>query len=218
MAAESVHSTLPQRSAVVRRELVEIVNLTTPIIVTQLAQMSMGVADTVMAGHVSAADLAGVALGGNLYWPVMITLGGILQSVTPSVSQLRGSGNVNAIPHLIRQALWLALGGGIVLFAVMQWSEIAYRKIGVDPIAIPIAVGYLNWLLYGLPPVLGYFVLRYLCEGMSWTLPGMVIALVALVMKLPLNYLFIYGGFGIEAMGGIGCGLSSAIVMWFELF
>jgi MATE family multidrug resistance protein len=66
--------------------------------------------------------------------------------------------------------------------------------------------------------VLGYFVLRYLCEGMSWTLPGMVIALVALVLKLPLSYLFIYGGLGIEPMGGVGCGVSSAIVMWFELF
>ena len=217
-ADESALTIVVPRAMAMRRELNEIVKLASPIIVTQLAQMSMGVADTVMAGHVSAADLAGVALGGNLYWPVMITLGGVLQSVTPSVSQYRGAAKLDAIPHLIRQALWLAFGGGILLFGLMQFSELAFRGIGVDPKAIPIAVAYLDWLLYGLPPVLGYFVLRYLCEGMSWTLPGMVIALVALVVKLPLNYLFIYGGAGIEPMGGAGCGLSSAIVMWFELF
>ena len=40
--------------------------LAVPIIITQLAQMGMGVADAIMAGRVSATDLAGIALGGNL--------------------------------------------------------------------------------------------------------------------------------------------------------
>jgi len=34
---------------------------------------------------------------------------------------------------------------------------------------------------------------------------------------VPLNLLFIYGGFGFDGLGGIGCGWSSALVMWFEL-
>ena len=34
-----------------------------------------------------------------------------------------------------------------------------------------------------------------------------------LVLKLPLNYLFVYGGLGIPAMGGAGCGASSAIII-----
>lgn len=216
MADETVLNPVA-RAPIVRRELGALLRLTTPIIVTQLAQMSMGVADVVMAGRVGAADIAGVALGGNLYWPVMITLGGLLQSVTPSVSQLRGAGNLDAIAHVIRQALWLAVGGAAVLIGVLQVSESVLKGIGVDPIAIPIAVAYLDALLWGLAPVLGYFVLRYLCEGMSWTLPGMAIALTALLLKIPLNYLFIYGGMGIEPMGGVGCGWSSAIVMWFEL-
>jgi MATE family multidrug resistance protein len=56
---------------------------------------------------------------------------------------------------------------------------------------------------------------------MSWTLPAMLIAFSALLLKIPLNYLFIYGGsyggFEVPAMGGIGCGWSSAIVMTLEL-
>ena len=40
--------------------------LAVPIIITQFAQMGMGVADAIMAGRVSATDLAGIALGGNL--------------------------------------------------------------------------------------------------------------------------------------------------------
>ena len=47
--------------------------LAVPLIITQLAQMGMGVADAIMAGRVSATDLAGIALGGNLYWPLMLS-------------------------------------------------------------------------------------------------------------------------------------------------
>ena len=65
--------------------------LAVPIIVTQLAQMGMGVADAIMAGRVSATDLAGIALGGNLYWPLMLLMSGIVMAVTPSVSQLHGA-------------------------------------------------------------------------------------------------------------------------------
>ena len=48
--------------------------LAVPIIITQLAQMGMGVADAIMAGRVSATELAGIALGGNLYWPLMLLM------------------------------------------------------------------------------------------------------------------------------------------------
>ncbi len=66
--------------------------LAVPLIITQLAQMGMGVADAIMAGRVSATDLAGIALGGNLYWPLMLLMSGIVMAVTPSVSQLHGAG------------------------------------------------------------------------------------------------------------------------------
>ena len=54
----------------------------------QLAQMGMGVADTVMAGRYGSEDLAGVALGSSILWPTMILFMGVIQAVTPTVSQL----------------------------------------------------------------------------------------------------------------------------------
>ncbi|GIS18284.1 MAG: hypothetical protein CM15mP120_02000 [Pseudomonadota bacterium] len=40
------------------------------MVLTQLFIMGTGFIDTAMAGHYGAADLAGVALGGNLMWPL----------------------------------------------------------------------------------------------------------------------------------------------------
>jgi MATE family multidrug resistance protein len=207
----------PRVRLLARREFGSLAALALPMMVTQLSQMGMGVADAIMAGRVSAADLAGVALGGNLFWPLMLFMSGVIMAVTPAVSQLHGAGRESEVAHVVRQALWLAAAGGCAAFMFLGFSEDVLRYIGVDPTAIPVAVGYIDALRWGMPPVLGYFTLRYLCDGMSWTTPAMAIALFALALKVPLNLLFIYGGFGFEGLGGIGCGWSSALVMWFEL-
>ena len=111
--------------------------LAVPIIITQLAQMGMGVADAIMAGRVSATDLAGIALGGNLYWPLMLLMSGIVMAVTPSVSQLHGAGLIADAGAVVRQALWIAVCGGAMVAALLQYVEPAYRLLGVHERAIP---------------------------------------------------------------------------------
>ena len=189
--------------------------LAAPIIITQLAQMGMGVADAIMAGRVSATDLAGIALGGNLYWPLMLLMSGIVMAVTPSVSQLHGAGRVGAAGAVVRQALWIGVCGGATLAVLLQYVEPVFRLLGVDERAIPVASDYLGAASLGLPAILAYVALRCLCEGMSWTRPAMFIGLSMLAVKVLLNRLFIYGqpALGIPAMGGVGCGWSTAIVM-----
>ena len=189
--------------------------LAVPIIVAQLAQMGMGVADAIMAGRVSATDLAGIALGGNLYWPLMLLMSGIVMAVTPSVSQLHGAGRGGDAGAVVRQALWIGVCGGAIVTLLLQNVEPVYRVLGVDERAIPVAAGYLRAASLGLPAMLAYVALRGLCDGMSWTRPAMFIGLTMLTVKIALNWLFIHGqpALGIPAMGGVGCGWSTAIVM-----
>ncbi len=198
-------------------ELRRLLTLALPMVLTQVSQMGMGVVDTIMAGRVSAADLAGVALGGNFFWPLLLLLSGTIMSLTPTVSQLHGAGRQAEAGEVVRQAFYIVLLGGGAVIVFLNNTESLYRLIGVDERAIPIATAYLQAMSVGLIPILGYFAMRYLCEGLSWTLPAMLIALSALLLKIPLNVLFIYGGPGIEARGGVGCGWASAIVMWYQL-
>jgi MATE family multidrug resistance protein len=196
-----------------RKELRTLLRLAAPLILAQVTQMGMGVADTIMAGQVGAVDLAGIALGGNFFWPTMMLLSGVIMALTPTVSQLHGAGKEAEAGEVARQAFWFAAAGGILMVVFLNNVEPLYRLLEVDPRAIPISVSYLQAMSFGVLPALGYFAMRYLCEGMSWTVPAMLIAGMALSLKIPLNYLFIYGAFGFEGMGGVGCGWSSAIVM-----
>ena len=208
---------MPRQSALA--EFRRLAVLAAPIIIAQLSHMGMGVADAVMAGWISATDLAGVTLGGNFFWPTMLLMSGVIMAVSPSVSQLNGAGRLANAGAVVRQALWIAVVGGLLLTLLLRNAEPAYRLFGVDERAIPVAVGYLGAASLGLVPLLAYGALRYLAEGMSWTTPAMCIGLSALPLKIVLNWLFMYGApaLGIPAMGGIGCGWSMAVVMCYSL-
>lgn len=201
-----------------RSELTRLVRLALPIVFTQMTQMGMSVADAIMAGRVSPTDMAGVALGGSFFWACLLLASGTIMALTPTVSQLHGAGRTREIGRDARQALWLAVILGALVMLAMNNVEPLYELVSIDPAAIPVAVAYLDALAWGAIPLLGYFALRYLCEGMSWTTPAMIIAVGALVLKVPLNALFIYGNdtLGVPAMGGVGCGWSTAIVMTAE--
>jgi MATE family multidrug resistance protein len=204
----------------IRAELAQLLRLAFPIILTQLSQMGMGVADTVMAGRYGAVDLAGVALGGNLFWPSVLLCSGILMAITPSVSQLHGAAEVGRAGEVVRQAGWIALGAALLLIVGFLNAEPLYVALGVDATAVPVATAYLDAIVWGVPPLLGYFALRYLCEGMSWTLPAMAIAFAGLLLKIPLNLAFMHGftlgPLHVPELGGAGCGWASAVIMWLE--
>lgn len=199
------------------KELGQLARLSVPLVITQLAQMGMSVTDTVMAGRVSAVELAGVALGTVVFWPLMLLVSGTCMAITPTVSQLNGAGRGDEAGEVVRQALWIGLVGGLVLVMIYRNLGPLYAFIGVDPLAIPVTEAYLRAMSWGVVPVLGYFCMRYLCEGLGWTLPAMLISTSALALKIPLNYWFIYGGLGVPALGGEGCGWSSAIVLTYQL-
>jgi MATE family multidrug resistance protein len=197
-------------------ELSRLSRLALPLVFTQLAQMSMSVADTMMAGRVNSVELAGVALGTVVYWPIMLLVSGTMMSITPSVAQLNGARRGSEAGEVVRQAFWIALvGGACLIFAYRNLTPL-YEFVGVDAAAIPVTSAYLHAMSFGVVPVLCYFCMRYLCEGMGWTIPALAITISALLLKIPLNYWFIYGGWGVPGMGGEGCGWASVVVFCYQ--
>ena len=65
--------------------------------------------------------------------------------------------------------------GGATVALLLRNVVPAYRLLGVDERAIPVAAGYLRAASLGLPAMLAYVALRCLCEGMSWTRPAIFI-------------------------------------------
>lgn len=197
----------------------QLLALAIPVIVAQVAQTAMGFVDTVMAGGYSATDMAAVAIGTSIWLPAILFGHGLLLALTPVIAQLNGSGRRERIAHQVRQGFWLA-GFVSVLIMVVLWNagHIIRAMHNIDPALADKAVGYLRALLWGAPGYLFFQVARNQCEGLAKTKPGMVMGFIGLLVNIPVNYIFIYGHFGMPELGGVGCGVATAAVYWVMFF
>lgn len=185
-----------------------------PLVLGHVSTGLIGFVDNVIAGHHGTQTLAAVTIGTALLWlPMMVPIGTLI-SLTASVSQLNGAGRRDEIGPLFRQALWLALGLGLLMFAFLSLIPQALAPFGIAPEIIPGARGFLHGIRWGAPALTLFFCMRYLSEGMHWTLPTMLIGFGGLALLAPLGYAFTFGRYGLPEMGAAGLGVASAIMMW----
>ncbi len=197
-----------------RRDAAATLRLGAPLIAAQLAQISMGFVDTIMAGRLSARDLAAVAVGANIFWPVCFAWASVLIAVSPTVSHLFGAGNRKQIGHTVRQGLWVALLMSAGAFVSLRYSPLLLATAGVSAELVPVTTGFLKAISWGAPGLCVFNVLRSYSEGISSTRPVMYTSLVALAANVIGDYIFMYGKLGMPELGAVGCGVASAIVMW----
>ncbi|GLQ99573.1 putative multidrug resistance protein NorM [Dyella mobilis] len=199
------------------REIGATVRLALPLILAQLAAIGSNVIDAVLAGHVGAHVLGAVAIGASI-WSLAIVLGiGMMMSVPPSVSQLDGAGRRHEAGAVFRQAIWLALGMGALLWFAVRHAEPLIKLIGVTPGLYTDVGEFLRAISWGAPALTCYFALRGLSEGLSMTRPSMYFSLGGLVLLVPLGYTFMFGKLGLPPQGARGCGIATATVLWIEM-
>lgn len=199
-----------------RREVAATVRLAGPLIGAQLAHMGLAFIDTVMAGKLSAATLAAVAVGASVWASTQIFLIGVLLAVPPSVSQLDGEGEVEAIGPLVRQALWVGLGLAAAAILVVTHIRPLLELLRVEPEIVPTAQGYLNALTWGVPALAVYLLLRFTSEGVGATRPVLYFGLLGLPVNAAADWVLMYGKLGFPAMGAAGCGHATAAVWWVQ--
>ena len=149
-----------------------------PIVGTQLLGMGLNVTDTIMAGNLSAADLAGVAVGNALYLPISLFGMAILVAINPIVSQYLGARKFDEIGKSARQTLWMVAFLTIPSFVFIRHLDLIMYWLNVDPEIIPKSSDYLKAISWGIPGLLTFAGLRYFTEGLAITKPAMYLSLI----------------------------------------
>jgi MATE family multidrug resistance protein len=201
-----------------KRELLTLLKLGWPILVAQFCQTAMGAVDTIMAGHYGVEDLAAVALGYSFWLPAMLAMTGLLMATTPLVAHAIGARDTKEASRWLQQSLWMSLLLGVLVFLFLYNARLLFNWFDVPPNLGRISSSYLQAIACGMPAALIFQALRSFNEGLSQTKIIMYVGLSAFLINIPLNYLFIYGEFGFPELGGVGCGVASGLVMWFEAF
>lgn len=194
-------------------QLPSLIKLAWPILISQLAVSGMGVVDTIMSGQVSPLDLAAVAIAYGIWLPALMFLVGLFSATTSLVAHAWGEKNIDKARLIIWQSIWLALLLGLGLAIFISNSAWILHYLSIDPAIHPITNRYLDGLALGIPAAAVYQVLRSASEGIGLSKPAMQINLLIFACNIPINYIFIYGHFGLPAMGGAGCGWATALLM-----
>jgi multidrug resistance protein, MATE family len=211
-------STLPTSppSLSARRELGALWLLAWPILVGQLANLGMSVVDVAMAGHASANDLAGVALGVSIWNIVIITMMGLMMSVAPMVAHHVGAQRLDQVPPLVRQGLWKGVTVGLLAMLVANTAAQVFHHMEIEPEVRDLALNFVLIVSFGLPAFACYRVLYGYAASLNQTRPLMVIALGALALNVVVNWLLVFGNLGFPRLGGLGCAWATLLCVWFN--
>lgn len=197
-----------------KNEAAQLIKLATPVLIASVAQTGMGFVDTVMAGGVSATDMAAVSIASSIWLPTILFGIGLLMALVPVVAQLNGAGRQHKVPFEIQQGIAMALLLSVPTCLVLMQTENILNIMDVEAVMAQKTIGYMDAVMFAVPAFLLFQALRSLTDGMSLTKPAMIIGFIGLLLNIPLNWMFVYGKLGAPALGGVGCGVATAIVYW----
>jgi len=208
----ATHATPP-----IRAEIKTLWRLSWPMLVGQLATVGMGVADVAMTGHVSAAELAAVSLGTSVWSIILVTVMGVMMAVNSVVSHEMGAGRYDRISHTVRESLWMGAIVGIAGCIAANACALLFDHIGLEQAVAERAKTFLHIISLGMPAFACYRALYGYTTSINQTKPIMVIALLGLAYNVVLNWILVFGKFGMPQMGALGCAVSTASGVWLML-
>lgn len=197
-----------------RDDLRRLLALALPMVVVQVGMMLMGVVDSILLGHLSAADLAAGALG-NLYVWGAVALGmGILMSLDPVVAQAVGAGDHEGVTRGIQRGLVLAAGLSVFTMLALLPARAVFTALEQPADVVPRAARYVRASIPGVLPFLAFYVLRQSLQAMGRIGPIVATVVLANLLNLTLAWALAFGRLGLPALGTAGAATGTAIARW----
>ena len=188
--------------------------LASPVVLAQVGLMLMGVVDTAMVGRVSPATIAAVALG-HIYWVNLTIPGiGVLLVLDPVVSQAVGARDHEGVARGVQRGVLLALGLSIPTALFLIPGELVFGVLRQPPEVTPIAATFSRWSILGVVPFYLFVVLRQTLQAMARVRAVVISIIAANVVNAGLNWVLIYGHFGLPALGAVGSAISTVLSRW----
>lgn len=199
-------------------ELKKIASLAFPMIVTQLLWMTMPVVDNMMVGHLGAEFLAGMALATTYYWLLQLVCLGILSAVNPLISHAFGQAHSHEFRKIIQSGLALAIVLAILMMGSIFFGERVLLELGQSPALVQIAREYFRAIVWGVPFHLGFIVFRQFCDSVEDPKPTIFLVVLGAFLNAGLDFILIYGKWGLPRLEVAGAGIATAISQGFMCF
>lgn len=190
--------------------------LATPVILGMLGHTVVALVDNIMVGQLGTAELAAVSLG-NSFMFIAMSLGiGFSTAITPLVAEADGENNFDTGKSVFKHGLFLCSVLGIVLFLMVFMAKPLMYHMNQPAEVVDLAVPYLNLVAISLFPLIVFQAFKQFSDGMSMTRYPMYATILANIVNVILNYIFIFGKLGMPQLGVVGAAigtLASRVIM-----
>lgn len=189
----------------------ELLKLAAPIVAVNIAYALLGVIDTLFMGHLGSGAVAAVGLGGVTYYAMYLLLRGTANAVTIFVSRSFGAGDLPACGAWLVRFLWLA----VLLFVFVPVLYFGFAPIlnvfNPAPEVLAGSLVFAQIRTLEIPFALVSAVLLGFRLGVGDSRTPMFITWGTVLVNIALNYVLVFGAFGLPAMGIRGAAFGTAI-------
>ena len=187
-------------------------HLALPVMITQAGQVSVNLFDNIIVGKLLGADaLASVSLANGLFFSIFVLAIGFSLAIPPLVSEAQAQGDHERINRIFRHGFVLNIAIGILLVLVMFLAMPILYHLDQPEKIIPDTEAYLKITVISILPFMVFQTMREFSEGLSYTIGVTRATIIANVVNIILNYVFIKGLFGFPPMGVEGSAYATLI-------
>jgi len=199
---------------VIISEIKNLVRLSAPVSLAQLAVTGMSATDVLIAGQVGTTELAGMNLGANAWHLVILLFMGIGFATQPLVANQFGARSDDGVKHQLHQSVWMCSVLGLIGMVSILITSWAFGFAPFEEGMGLIAQEYLLVISLAALPMCLIPAARGTLEGIGLTAVVFWINLTAFLLNIPLDYVLVHGLWGFPKLGGVGCAWATVLLVW----
>ena len=181
-----------------------------PVMVGQLGQILVSVADSIMVGKfLGTIPLAAISLAVSILIIPMVFAIGVAFGLTPLIAGADGKDDPAEAVKYFKNGLVLNSVLGLVVYGVLAIFAQFAHLLGQDERVVTEAMPYLHIVGFSIVPMMAFFAFKQFAEGLSDTKAGMRVSLVANLLNILLNYPLITGWGPFPELGLAGAAVST---------
>ncbi len=182
-----------------------------PLIGSHLANLAIGVTDTIMMGWYGIEELAAVVLASTLYFVIFIFGSGFAMAVMPMVAEASENDDDQEVRRASRMGMWLSVFYGFLVLPLFWYSGQLLLALGQGETLSEYGKGYLRLVGFAIFPALLTMVFKSFLSGLERTQFILWASVCTAVLNGFLNWVLIFGNLGAPEMGVNGAALASLI-------
>lgn len=196
----------------IKADLMRTLRMGMPLVGAQLLQMSNGLVDAVIAGHIGNNELAAGGIGGGLFFVTSLLCIGLMAGLSPTLSRLIGERRRAYVGRVFRQGLWLAMFTGLIALCIVLAIKQSLSLFAFEPLLPPLISDYLLGAAWSLPFFALVMAARNVCEATGLTRPVLLVTAMGLIVNALGSSVLGLGLLGAPTLGLLGIGIATSLV------